>query len=98
MTMKKITIAIIMAILLISGTASAQNPRATADQDLAHGKWIEMAQRYPVPAVSQDQMVRPDPKMLSEWWESFNDELLTQMVEWAMQSNRDLASAREKVT
>ena len=98
MTMKKITIAIIMAILLISGTASAQNTRDTADQDLAHGKWIEMAQRYPVPAVSQDQMVRPDPKMLSEGWESFNDELLTQLVEWAMQSNRDLASAREKVT
>ena len=98
MTMKKIIAGIISAILLISATACAQETTDQADQELAHGKWIEMAQRYPIKAVSHDQTARPDPKMLSEWWKSFNDEQLTQLIEWALQSNRDLASARAKVT
>ncbi len=97
--MKKTTLAIIVIFILSAVcAASAQETVKTPDQELVTGKWVEMAHRYNMPAVSEDLLTEPDPQMLSKWWESFNDDLLTQLVEWALQSNRDLASARAKVT
>ena len=98
--MKKINIAVIsIFILLMAGSVFAENaPQQNADIELSEGKWIEMTHRYPIPAMSGDVLSEPDPEMLAKWWESLNDEILTQLVEWSLQSNRDLASARSKVT
>lgn len=97
--MKKIKVAIIsILILLMAGPLFAENAQNHADTELSEGKWIEMAHRYPISAVSGDVLSCPDPEILAKWWESLNDEILTQLVEWSLQSNRDLASARSKVT
>lgn len=98
--MKKVKIAIIsIFILLMAGSVFAENaPQQNADIELSEGKWVEMAHRYPISAVSGDVLSCPDPEILAKWWESLNDEILTQLVEWSLQSNRDLASARSKVT
>lgn len=97
--MKKINIAIIsIFILLLAGPIFADNAQSHADTELSEGKWIEMTQRYPIPSISGDVLISPDPEMLAKWWESLNDEILTQLVEWSLESNRDLVSARSKVT
>lgn len=97
--MKKINIAIIsMFILIMAGTVFAENAQTPADTELKEGKWIEMSQRYPLTAMSDKSVSEPNPDILAKWWESFNDEVLTQLVEWSLQSNRDLVSARSKVT
>ncbi len=81
--MKKIKIALIFIfILLMAGSVFAENiPQQYTDVELREGKWIEMAQRYPVPAVSGDVLSEPDPEMLAKWWESLNDEIMTQLIE-----------------
>ncbi|MEA4872526.1 MAG: TolC family protein, partial [Synergistaceae bacterium] len=98
--MKKVKIAIIsIFILLMAGSVFAENaPQQNADIELSEGKWVEMAHRYPISAVSGDVLSEPDPEMLAKWWESLNDEIMTQLIEWSLESNRDLASARSKVT
>lgn len=97
--MKKINITIIsMLILLFAVPVFAENAQSTVDTELREGKWLEMAQRYPIPSMSGDVLISPDPEMLAKWWESLNDEILTKLVEWSLESNRDLASARSKVT
>lgn len=97
--MKKINIAVIsIFILLLAVPLFAENRQDPADTELSEGKWIEMAHRYPIPAMSGDVLSEPDPEILAKWWESLNDEILTQLVELSLQSNRDLASARSKVT
>ena len=97
--MKKINIVIIsIFILIMTGTAFAENVKNPADIELNEGKWIEMAQRYPLSAMSDKSLSKPDPEMLAKWWESLNDEILTQLVEWSLQSNRDLVTARSKLT
>ncbi len=97
--MKKITSAIIFILVLFTVSPSyAKEAAAPSDRELIQGKWIEMANRYPIPAVSADRTSEPDPQMLSKWWESLNDELLVQLIGWALENNRDLASARSKVT
>lgn len=97
--MKKINIAIIsIFIILLAGPIFADNAKDTADTELREGKWIEMTHRYPISAMSGDVLSEPDPEMLAKWWESLNDEILTQLVEWSLESNRDLVSARSKVT
>lgn len=97
--MKKINIAIIsMLILLMAGSLFAENRQDNADTELMEGKWIEMVHRYLIPATLGNVLSEPDPEILAKWWESLDDEMLTQLVEWSLQSNRDLASARSKVT
>ncbi|MEA4871493.1 MAG: efflux transporter outer membrane subunit, partial [Synergistaceae bacterium] len=97
--MKKINIAIItIFILLTAGAVFAENIQQSADIELTEGKWVEMSQRFPIPSMSIEAVSEPDPEMLAKWWESLNDEILTQLVEWSLESNRDLASARSKVT
>ncbi len=47
----------------MAGSVFAENaPQQNADIELSEGKWVEMAQRYPVPAMSGDVLVEPDPK------------------------------------
>lgn len=98
--MKKTTLTIIISILVLFTACASFAHAATdpGDPELVQGKWIEIAHRYPIPAVSADRMSEPDPEMLSKWWESLNDELLTQLIGWALESNRDIESARSKVT
>ncbi|MGD9667279.1 MAG: hypothetical protein AB7U31_07475, partial [Synergistaceae bacterium] len=76
--MKRINIAIItISILLMAGPLFAENAEVLSDTDLREGKWIEMAHRYPITAMSGDVLSEPDPKVLAKWWESLNDEILT---------------------
>lgn len=97
--MKKTSIVIIsILILLMAVPIFAEDSKSVPDKELMEGKWIEMAHRYPIPSNPGECLSAPDPEILAKWWEYLNDEILTQLIEWSLQSNRDLDSARSKVT
>ena len=73
-------------------------PAASGDVQLSEGRWTELAARYPIPSVSGDIKNAPTPEILSSWWDSLGDETLTQLIRTALENNRDLASARSRVT
>jgi NodT family efflux transporter outer membrane factor (OMF) lipoprotein len=99
---KKITVLLLFSSIFMLGIfafrACAQDVAASQDIELKDGKWIEMAQRYPIPAVSGDASVKLTPEILAKWWENLGDETLTQLIGMSLRNNRDLVSARAKVT
>lgn len=98
--MKKIAVIAIIAFIFvfIPGTLFAEGTTNMDPAALGEDTWIDMAQKHPFASLSDTELSSPDPEMLSKWWESLNDEILTQLVEWSLESNRDLASARSKVS
>lgn len=98
--MKKIAITItsILILILSAFAAFAESVPASQDTELKEGRWTDMAKRYPIPAVSGDIADAPKPEVLASWWDTLGDKTLTQLITWSLQSNRDLASARAKVT
>lgn len=73
-------------------------PAASGDVQLSEGRWTELATRYPIPSVSGDIKNAPAPEVLASWWDSLGDEILTNLIKTALENNRDLASARSRVT
>ena len=99
--MKKIFRTLLFALLLISLTAFAACAAEEAepeDEELIAGDWTVMAKRYPNPYLSEDIADAPSPELLASWWNSLGDETLISLIERALENNRDLEQARQKVT
>ena len=101
--MKKLAIAAAALSLLAltaftACAADAPVPASSGDAQLASGDWIAMATRYPIPDMGGKINDAPAPEVLASWWESFGDETLTQLIAMALENNRDLSTARSKVT
>lgn len=85
-------------------TANASELIDTANQD-----WLELVRKYSNESEIKktddykhkwDKLVNgssKDNNFLSEWWSNFGDEVLTELIEKAFSSNKDLEAARAKV-
>jgi len=79
--------------------AYADDTAISHDIELRNGEWTELAKSYPIPAVSGEEISdKLTPQILASWWKTLGDETLTQLIEMSLRNNRDLASARAKVT
>lgn len=99
--MKKSITAFLLSLLLLSAcaiAASAAGAEVSKDAELSAGDWTVMAKRYPNPYASADAAEAPTPEMLASWWDSLGDETLTELIMLALNNNRDLVSARSRVT
>ena len=108
---KKLTLCTISAlIMLTAGTAFAAKAEtqpasadlsavaASRDIQIKNGEWTMRPQLYPVPAVSDDISQALTPEHLASWWNIFNDPMMTELILKSLESNRDLAAARARVT
>ena len=99
--MRKIKIvlsAILLAALFSFEAAAAETPPVSKDIELTEGQWLELAKRYPIPALSKEAAEAPKAEVLAAWWDSLGDDTLTKLIMMSLENNRDLASARSKVT
>lgn len=96
--MKKILGVTLFVLLLFTPTAVAADKPVSNDIELVSGDWTVMANRYPNPYASADSAEAPSPELLASWWDTFEDEALTELITQALENNRDLVSARAKVT
>lgn len=80
------------------GAYAAQVPAASGDAELSAGDWTTLAKRYPYPYISGDIADAPKPEILASWWNTLEDDMLTELVLRSLKNNRDLQSARAKVT
>ncbi|MEG2184846.1 MAG: efflux transporter outer membrane subunit [Cloacibacillus sp.] len=90
------------ALLIISAGAAFAAPKAaaqlsSADIQMKNGEWTQMAQIYPVPAVSNDISEVLTPEVLAGWWDSFSDPEMTKLILRSLENNRNIAAARAKV-
>lgn len=95
---KKILGVTLLAFLFLASAALAADQPVSKDTELAAGDWTVMAKRYPNPYASADSAEAPSPELLASWWDTFEDEILTDLITQSLENNRDLASARSKVT
>lgn len=98
--MKKITVIFTSVLILgvLAFGACAEDIKVSQDVELNEGNWVDMAKRYPIPAISGDVKNELTPEILASWWNTLGDETLTQLITQSLQNNRDLVSARAKVT
>ena len=105
--MKKMNkIFVIFIILLFSVSSYASELAETANKD-----WLELVRKYTSADSFEraeddykwDKLINKKSKkpksdsFLSEWWETLGDDVLTELIEDAFLSNRDLIAARAKV-
>lgn len=108
---KKLTLCTISALIILTAgaafAAKAETQPASADLSavaasrdiqIKNGEWTMLAQLYPVPAVSNDIYQALTPEYLASWWNIFNDPMMTELILKSLESNRDLAAARARVT
>lgn len=108
---KKLTLCTISALIMLTAgaafAAKAETQPASADLSavaasrdiqVKNGEWTMLAQLYPVPAVSDDISQALTPEHLASWWNIFNDPMMTELILKSLESNRDLAAARARVT
>lgn len=97
---KNITILFLslLQLVFVAFTACAADDGVSRDVELSDGDWTVMAKRYPNPYASADTAEAPSPEMLASWWDSLGDETLTALIMMSLNNNRDMASARAKVT
>lgn len=76
----------------------AQKAAVSDDVLITEGDWTALAQKYDNRYVSGDIATAPSTTRLASWWNSLGDEALTALIESALANNRDLASARAKVS
>jgi len=87
------------SLLVFTGIAQAAEPAAASgDASLSAGEWTELAARYPLYAAAEDAADAPSPETLASWWEALEDDTLTELILLSLKNNRDLQSARAKVT
>lgn len=99
--MKKFVYIAIFSLLLLSFAtfaAYAAEEAVSKDAELTAGDWTVMAKRYPNPYISGDVADAPSPEKLASWWDTLGDDTLTELITTALKYNRDLASARARVT
>lgn len=92
------TITSILVLLISAAAVFAETGPVSPDIELKETRWNELAVKYPIPAISGDIADSPRPEMLANWWNLLNDETMTQLIMWSLKNNRDLVSARAKVT
>ena len=77
--------AIVLAALTLAGCA-AVGPDYREPQIVAPAQWSEPADSRP-----------PDPALLAEWWQQFDDAALASLVAGALAGNLDLATAQARL-
>ncbi|MCC8179246.1 MAG: TolC family protein, partial [Cloacibacillus sp.] len=82
----------------VNTSADLSAEAASRDIQIKNGEWTMLAQLYPVPAVSDDISQALTPEHLASWWNVFNDPMMTELILKSLESNRDLAAARARVT
>lgn len=84
------------------GEAQAQlqvEPEAISDDvRLRSGDWTGLARKYDHPYADYEIADAPNPARLASWWNSLGDQTLTDLIYMSLAGNRNLASARAKVT
>jgi len=99
--MKKPTI-LLMSLCLLAllsfGAYGADNAPAPKDTELETGDWTTLAKRYPMSYLAAEDEVpeAPSPEILANWWNALGDETLTRLIQYSLENNRDLISARAK--
>lgn len=100
--MNKIKIILISALLLMLFTSGAlaksRSPVEAKIVELSEEKWTEMSMRYPIPVLPNGVAKTPSAVILASWWDSLGDSMLTELVMMSLESNKDLASARAKIS
>lgn len=99
--MKKLTVVLASLWLLAFlsfGAYAADNVPAPKDAELEAGDWTTLSKRYPMSYLASDGEVpeAPSPEILATWWDTLGDETLTQLIQYSLENNRDLISARAK--
>ena len=94
-------------ILIFYGTAYGTDKKdlvSTADKD-----WLDLVRRYTSAdnvkfqpnewdtLVNEKLGGKPEGNLLAQWWESFDDEILTDLIQKAFRNNPDVENARERV-
>ncbi|MBR4401147.1 MAG: efflux transporter outer membrane subunit [Synergistes sp.] len=77
--------------------ADDKTPPTSTDELIKEGAWAELARLYPNSVTSDDKSAIT-PEELASWWDIFEDPLLTELIEKTLSGNKDVASARAKVT
>ena len=102
---KKIIICAVSALLitaLAAGAACAavkvkKGDLPSQDIQLRDTAWTQLAEIYPIPAVSSDSSAALTPEILSSWWDAFGDPELTSLIKMALEKNRTLAASQAKL-
>ena len=96
--MKKKIILALLAVLLLAAPSCALTA-AKGDPQLKEGKFLKLAQNYPIPDLNSGELklAEPSPELLASWWTTFSDETLTRLIEYALKNSRDLNTARSRV-
>lgn len=68
------------------------------DVMIRSGDWTGLARKYDNIYVSGDIADAPSPVRLASWWNSLGDQTLSDLIYMALAGNRDLVSARAKVS
>lgn len=91
----------LLAMLLmvpVCGAQAADGRVASDDAAISAGDWTTLAMRYPYPSVAEGTPDAPRPEVLASWWDTLEDDTLTELILLSLKNNRDLQSARAKVT
>lgn len=75
-----------------------QKAAVSDDQMVLDGNWTELARKYDNEYTAGDAASAPSPARLASWWNSLGDQTLTDLIYQALQNNKDLTSARARVT
>ncbi len=96
----KYAAALALAVLAATGAQAAQKEGAavSAGMHLGDTAWTELARIYPTGASSPDISAELTPEKLADWWDSFDDPVMTALIKRSLEKNRDLAAARARVT
>ncbi len=98
MKIKKILLEACILMLAFCSISSASVPALSGGAEFVHGRWTDLAARFPIPGVDGKIKDAPSPEILASWWSVFNDETLTVLIMTALENNRSLASARASIT
>lgn len=80
-------------------TPLKETAAASQDVELESGNLPALVGRYPMPYVAANGKYEqaPTAEILSKWWETLGDPVLSGLVKEALEKNRDLAVARSRV-
>ncbi len=95
-----LTMSLCLLVLTAAGAFAAEAPPAAEDAELRAGDWTTLAKRYAMPYYAPDgqESAPPSAELLAKWWETLGDETLTELIALSLENNRDIVSARSRVT
>ncbi|MDR1917163.1 MAG: TolC family protein [Synergistaceae bacterium] len=101
----KIIKIVLISMLLLTASLSVQcladDVTASDDIDVSNGAWEILVRKYDNPYAAVTSQDTPDSmsiEVLASWWETLEDETLTELILWSLDNNKDLQAARAKVT